>query len=41
MDQEQSYGPVVQLLQKVSGAARDAGVVIGMETSTRPRKIAS
>ena len=25
MDQEQSYGPVVALLQKVSGAARDAG----------------
>ena len=33
MDQEQSYSPVVALLQKVSGAAEDAGVVIGMETS--------
>jgi sugar phosphate isomerase/epimerase len=33
MDQEQSYGPVVALLQKVSSAARDAGVTIGMETS--------
>jgi sugar phosphate isomerase/epimerase len=36
MDQEQSYGPVVALLQKVSGAAADAGVVIGMETSNSP-----
>jgi sugar phosphate isomerase/epimerase len=36
MDQEQSYGPVVTLLQKVSGAARDAGVTIGMETSNSP-----
>jgi sugar phosphate isomerase/epimerase len=36
MDQEQSYGPVVALLQKVSGAAKDAGVVIGMETSNSP-----
>ncbi len=36
MDQEQSYGPVVALLQKVSGAARDAGVVLGMETSLSP-----
>jgi sugar phosphate isomerase/epimerase len=36
MDQEQSFGPVVALLQKVSGAARDAGVVIGMETSNSP-----
>ena len=36
MDQEQSYGPVVTLLQKVSGAARDAGVTIGMETSLAP-----
>jgi len=33
MDQEQSYGPVVALLQKVSRSARDAGVTIGMETS--------
>jgi len=36
MDREQSYGPVVALLQKVSGAARDAGVTIGMETSNAP-----
>ena len=36
MDQEQSYGPVVAMLQKVSGAARDAGVTIGMETSNSP-----
>src|ERR1039457_649790 len=36
MEQEQSYGPVVALLQKVSGAARDAGVTIGMETSNAP-----
>jgi sugar phosphate isomerase/epimerase len=36
MDQEASYGPVVALMQKVSGAARDAGVVIGMETSNSP-----
>ncbi len=36
MDQETSYGPVVALLQKVSGAARDAGVTIGMETSLTP-----
>ncbi|MGP8245917.1 MAG: sugar phosphate isomerase/epimerase family protein [Bryobacteraceae bacterium] len=36
MDQQQSYGPVVELLQRVSGAARDAGVTIGMETSNSP-----
>jgi sugar phosphate isomerase/epimerase len=36
MDREESYGPVVALLQKVSGAARDAGVTIGMETSLSP-----
>lgn len=36
MDQEKSYGPVVALLQKVSGAAKDAGVVLGMETSNSP-----
>ncbi len=36
MDRESSYGPVVALLQKVSGAARDAGVTIGMETSNTP-----
>lgn len=36
MDQEQSYGPVVTLLRKLSGTARDAGVTIGMETSNSP-----
>ncbi len=36
MDDERSYGPVVTLLQKVSGAAREAGVVIGLETSLAP-----
>ena len=36
MDDEQSYGPVVAMLQKVSGVARDAGVTIGMETSLAP-----
>ncbi len=36
MDQEQSYGPVVALLQKVSGPAADAGVTIAMETSLAP-----
>jgi sugar phosphate isomerase/epimerase len=38
MDDEQSYGPVVTLLQKVSGQARDAGVVLGMETSNSPEE---
>lgn len=36
MDQEQSYGPVVTMLQKLSGAARDAGVVVGLETCNSP-----
>lgn len=36
MDREESYGPVVAVLQKVAGAARDAGVTIGMETSLTP-----
>lgn len=36
MDDEKSYAPVVALLQKVSGQARDAGVVLGMETSNSP-----
>jgi sugar phosphate isomerase/epimerase len=36
MNQEPSYGPVVALLERVSGAARDAGVVIGLETSNSP-----
>jgi sugar phosphate isomerase/epimerase len=36
MDRESSYGPVVDLLKKVGPAARDAGVVVGMETSNTP-----
>ena len=36
MDDEKSYGPVVSMLQKVSGAAGDAGVTLGMETSLSP-----
>ena len=36
MDDEHSYGPVVAMLQKVSGEARDAGVTIAMETSLAP-----
>jgi sugar phosphate isomerase/epimerase len=36
MDQEDSYGPVVTMLQKVAGAAADAGVTLGMETSLSP-----
>jgi sugar phosphate isomerase/epimerase len=36
MDDERSYAPVVALLEKLSGAARDAGVVLGMETSNTP-----
>jgi sugar phosphate isomerase/epimerase len=36
MDQEQSYAPVVALLQKVASAAQDAGVTLGMETSLTP-----
>jgi sugar phosphate isomerase/epimerase len=36
MNQVQSYGPVVELLQRLSGAAAAAGVVIGMETSNSP-----
>jgi L-ribulose-5-phosphate 3-epimerase len=36
MNDEKSYGPIVALLQKVSGAAKDAGVVLGMETSNSP-----
>ena len=33
MDDESSYGPVVELLKRVAPAARDAGVVLGMENS--------
>lgn len=36
MDRENSYGPVVALLERISGAALDAGVTIGMETSLAP-----
>jgi sugar phosphate isomerase/epimerase len=36
MDQESSYGPVVALLQRVSGAARNAGVTLAIETSMAP-----
>jgi sugar phosphate isomerase/epimerase len=36
MDQEESYGPVVAMLRKVAGAAADAGVTLGMETSLSP-----
>ena len=33
MDDESSYGPVVEMLQRVAPAARDAGVVLGLENS--------
>jgi sugar phosphate isomerase/epimerase len=36
MDKKESYGPVVTMLQRVSGEARDADVVVGMETSNSP-----
>src|SRR5215472_4087697 len=36
MDQEDSFGPVVALLQKASSVARDAAVTIAMETSLTP-----
>lgn len=36
MEQEESYGPVVALLQKVAPMAATAGVTIGLETSLRP-----
>jgi sugar phosphate isomerase/epimerase len=36
MEMESSYGPAVALLQKVAGAAADAGVTLGMETSLSP-----
>lgn len=36
MDEESPYGPVVVLLHRISGVARDAGVTIGMETSLVP-----
>jgi sugar phosphate isomerase/epimerase len=37
MNQESSYGPVVEMLQKVAPAASDAGVVLGLETSLPPQ----
>ena len=33
MDDEASYGPVVELLQKLAPAARDVGAVLGLELS--------
>ncbi|HXS99026.1 MAG TPA: TIM barrel protein [Candidatus Limnocylindrales bacterium] len=33
MDDESSYGPVVELLQKLSPVAADAGIVLGLELS--------
>jgi sugar phosphate isomerase/epimerase len=36
MDDENSFGPVVRLLQKVSLRAADSGVTLGLETSLLP-----
>ncbi len=36
MDDESSYGPVVELLREAAGPARDAGVVLGLENSLSP-----
>jgi L-ribulose-5-phosphate 3-epimerase len=36
MSREESYGPVVTMLQKAAGAAVDAGVVLGLENSLSP-----
>lgn len=36
MDDEASYGPVVQLLQAAAAPARDAGVILGLENSLSP-----
>ncbi len=36
MDQEESYGPVVAMLQNVAPAAAGAGVALGLETSLAP-----
>jgi sugar phosphate isomerase/epimerase len=38
MDKEESYEPVVALLQKVASAASDAGVTLGLETSLSPQE---
>lgn len=36
MTREESYGPIVSLLQKTAGRAADAGVVLGLENSLSP-----
>ncbi len=36
MNDESSYGPVVEVLRAVAGPARDAGVVLGLENSLSP-----
>ncbi len=36
MRDEDSYGPIVDLLRQAVGAARDAGVVLGLENSLSP-----
>jgi sugar phosphate isomerase/epimerase len=36
MTDEQSYGPVVDLLQRTAGRAADAGVIMGLENSLSP-----
>ena len=36
MDDEAEYGPVVELLQQAAPAARDAGVILGLENSLSP-----
>jgi L-ribulose-5-phosphate 3-epimerase len=36
MQQESSYGPVVELLQKVAPSAADAGLTLGLETALSP-----
>ena len=36
MNDESSYGPVVDLLRAAAGPARDAGVVLGLENSLSP-----
>ncbi len=36
MEREESYGPVVAMLQRVAGAAAGAGVTLGLETSLSP-----
>ena len=36
MDDESQYGPVVELLRQAAPAARDAGVILGLENSLSP-----